>query len=82
MFDMLGNIVEWNQNTAQFYTYDSSLVKPSGVQAGKVDAKQLRLLRGGSFNSRALDVRSSGRYSDEPTIVNVYYGFRPSRTYR
>jgi formylglycine-generating enzyme required for sulfatase activity len=82
MFDMLGNIVEWNQNTAQFYTYDSSLVKSSGVQAGKVDAQQQRLLRGGSFDYLALNVRSSYRYYNVPTVDNLNYGFRPSRTYR
>ncbi len=82
MFDMLGNILEWNQNTTQFYTYDSSLVKSSGVQAGKVDAKQRRLLRGGSFGDRALYVRSSFRIVNVPSIGNSIYGFRPSRTYR
>jgi retron-type reverse transcriptase len=37
-----------------------------------------RLLRGGSFNNQALNVRSSNRNNNEPTIDNNNYGFRPS----
>jgi formylglycine-generating enzyme required for sulfatase activity len=82
LFDLLGNIFEWNQNNDQTYPYGSSMAKSSFGRVGKVDAEQLRLLRGGSFNNLALLVRSSLRYGNVPTFGSGNFGFRPSRTYR
>ena len=82
MFDMLGNIFEWNQD--RYYSYPNN--KPEKLagrlQIGKIDLKERRLLRGGSFYGQALNVRSSVRSSYEPTIDYIDIGVRPSRTYR
>jgi hypothetical protein len=39
-----------------------------------------RLLRGGSFNNQALNVRSANRNTNQPDNRNNNYGFRASRT--
>jgi serine/threonine protein kinase/formylglycine-generating enzyme required for sulfatase activity len=82
MFDMLGNIWEWNQDSGYWYPKDKPGKSTGRLQIGKVDPKERRLLRGGSFGQRALHVRSSNRNFDDPTTGFQSYGFRPSRTYR
>ena len=39
------------------------------------------MLRGGSFDYRPAHVRSANRYGDAPSVRDITYGFRPSRTY-
>ena len=52
------------------------------LKIGKVDLKERRLLRGGSFLNLSLNVRSSTRVNYGPTMVIDLFGVRPSRTYR
>jgi hypothetical protein len=40
-----------------------------------------RVLRGGSFNNQAVDVRSANRNRNVPTNRNGSVGFRPARTF-
>ena len=80
MFDMFGNIFEWNQ---EFYEpYSSNYINTANpTQSLKVDKEMLRLLRGGSFNNQALFVRSAVRLTSPPDIRSYIFGFRASRTY-
>ena len=80
MFDMLGNILEWNQD---FYeSYSSNYISEANPsQSLKVDKEISRVLRGGSFSYQALDVRSAIRDTSHPDSRNLNYGFRASRTY-
>ncbi|MFM8401641.1 MAG: formylglycine-generating enzyme family protein, partial [Pirellula sp.] len=73
LFDMLGNIFEWNQNTWTKHPFDNRIGIGLGLPNGKVDLKQLRLLRGGSFGDLALNVRSSNWYSSDPTFDSNNY---------
>jgi formylglycine-generating enzyme required for sulfatase activity len=41
-----------------------------------------RVLRGGSFNFLAVNVRCADRYGDVPTYWSYVVGFRPARTFR
>ena len=82
LFDLLGNIYEWNQDRALEYTYAKWGLSGSRSQYGKVNLNQKRLLRGGSWNTQALHSRSSYRINFVPTDDSMIYGFRPSRTYR
>ncbi|HEX7901911.1 MAG TPA: SUMF1/EgtB/PvdO family nonheme iron enzyme [Planctomycetota bacterium] len=61
LFDMHGNVAEWCAD-----------------EAGKTadDAPALRWVRGGSWNDRALNCRSSKREKDVPSKSGAFLGFR------
>lgn len=81
LFDMLGNIFEWNHDFALRYRFQQSGKSSELIQPGPVDLKATRLLRGGSFDDQALFVRSSDRHNFGPTVDDYGCGFRASRTY-
>lgn len=81
LFDMLGNILEWNHNADVRHAFDPGGLSSEIWQSGPVDLKEPRLVRGGSFDIKALYVRSSDRVINDPTVENFDYGFRASRTY-
>lgn len=68
---MHGNAWEWCHN----------LSKPSDLPEVFIDSNQGRLLRGGSFNYSAVQIRSTTRTYNRPTFPNYNIGFRPARTY-
>lgn len=82
LFDLLGNIYEWNQDTSLDYPYAIRSLIGSRLRYGKADLTQERSVRGGSFNSRPLNIRSSYRSQSVPTNNHDLNGIRPSRTYR
>ena len=65
LFDMLGNLSEW-------------CADPYGAADEKVAAEsvQLRCLRGGSWNDRPGNCRSSSRGKEQSTVSNLFIGFR------
>lgn len=77
LHDLLGNVWEWcHDRYDPDYYRASDTVDPRGPQAG---AK--RVLRGGSFSSRAEAARPFGRFCDDPGTNDVCYtadayGFR------
>jgi formylglycine-generating enzyme required for sulfatase activity len=83
LFDMLGNVHEWCQDTEnnpkprkQAMLYDKIYI------ASYVIEKNARMLRGGSFLYQPAVVRSAGRSRYAPSLRNLNNGFRPARTYR
>ncbi len=88
LFDMLGNAMEWCQD-GMFYYRPGVGGRPSedieyekDIKYGIKDKdKPNRVLRGGSFNLLAVDVRCAHRYRTVPSFPNGLVGFRPARTF-
>jgi formylglycine-generating enzyme required for sulfatase activity len=77
LFDMLGNALEWCQSRSAPYRDGVDLEEPLDV-----NDKTTRVLRGGSFFTQGLTVRSADRYMYVPTVRPTNIGFRPVRTFR
>jgi serine/threonine protein kinase/formylglycine-generating enzyme required for sulfatase activity len=81
LFDVQGNLFTWCQE--KYVPY------PSTANGEAVDDKEydlgintdIRVLRGGSFNDLASNVRSASRNSDAPATRINNDGFRPARTF-
>ena len=78
LFDMHGNVAEWCNDLYAVDAYQKSPAKnPRGPATGT-----RRVIRGGSWNSRASDCRSAYRSSENPAYSDVcignyaMYGFR------
>ena len=73
--DMIGNVAEW---CADFYVRsyyaESPVDDPVGPESGAY-----RAVRGGSFTSRPVGVRSAARSGRAPADVGSYIGFRICR---
>jgi formylglycine-generating enzyme required for sulfatase activity len=67
LFDLHGNSWEWSQNPI------SGALSPVQADIGRV-------LRGGSFEDRASNVRSALRHNKMPVSRNGPFGFRLART--
>ncbi|MBF0183126.1 MAG: formylglycine-generating enzyme family protein [Magnetococcales bacterium] len=75
LYDMLGNVWEWCQD----HNHDSYQGAPPDGSAwldSAASADAGRVVRGGSWNSRARRVRSAMRGWDEPADRRGYLGFR------
>jgi formylglycine-generating enzyme required for sulfatase activity len=72
IFDMSGNVQEWcwDWHDREYYS-KSPLMNPSGPAMGT-----LRILRGGSFFSRAIEAEVSFRSTCKPTFKSSQIGFR------
>ena len=77
LFDMLGNVWEWVQDRFERIekTNDEVMIPEA------LDITRSRLFRGGSYSSAPAGVQSANRGGDIPTVRQIYFGFRPSRTY-
>jgi formylglycine-generating enzyme required for sulfatase activity len=80
LFDMHGNVFTWCQEQ-----YNP---QPQGEQADEdkegslsINPQESRVLRGGSFISRPVLVRSAYRARSVPTYSNDNFGLRPARTF-
>ena len=79
LFDMQGNVNEWCQDKAAQYDTEHEWIEDE-EQSGRLINANARVLRGGSFNFRASEVRSAKRLTFQPDIRVSYYGFRVART--
>ena len=72
LYDMHGNVWEWVQDWYSSSYYNSSpRVDPPGPTSGSV-----RVIRGGSFDYDAQDVRSANRYYRSPDVRRADIGVR------
>jgi serine/threonine protein kinase/formylglycine-generating enzyme required for sulfatase activity len=83
LFDMHGNVWNWCQESPGG---DYAAPKGGGALEDKEGSLQilsteLRVLRGGSFVTRAVDVRSAYRLRNVPADRSDCVGFRPARTF-
>jgi formylglycine-generating enzyme required for sulfatase activity len=70
LYDMLGNVWEW---CADVWTDDYSQPARSGTTASK---SVRRVVRGGSWDNDAPGVRAAFRGRSDPSLRNVFLGFR------
>ena len=73
--DMLGNLWEWTEDSY----HDSYKDAPADGIVWQGDGAR-RMLRGGSWNNGALNVRSAVRDSNNPALRFSIFGFRLART--
>lgn len=76
LHDMHGNVWEWVQDWYSASYYSASPAQdPPGPATGSS-----RVLRGGSWNHSASNLRSAFRTLDSPSLRNNHVGFRLART--
>ena len=72
VYDMSGNVSEWVQDIYdQFYYQSAPMMHPSGPERGKN-----RVFRGGSWDSRSVDIRTSKRFAATEGRKDAVLGFR------
>ncbi len=82
LFDAQGNVYTWCQESYQPYPRGKGDDVTKDTEDGLVVINTVsRVLRGGSFDSRAPGVRSACRTYNAPSIRNFNVGFRPARTF-
>jgi formylglycine-generating enzyme required for sulfatase activity len=82
MFDMLGNELEWVQDSTRRQMPSKGWLSNDDINISElISENNPRFLRGGSFFDRPALVRSAFRYWYAPASGFSFHGFRPSRTY-
>jgi formylglycine-generating enzyme required for sulfatase activity len=83
LFDMLGNAMQWCQESAGYYSPGPGGEPSEDTEDKKdIEDKTGRMLRGGPFDTQPKNVRSATRTGFVPTALNYHVGFRPARTFR
>ncbi|TWU48847.1 Serine/threonine-protein kinase PknB [Rubripirellula tenax] len=80
LFDMHGNVQEWCQERHRDYGNSLGSTNEDVADIDPVTDTVRRVLRGGSFGVRGLDVRSAARSYNRPPNRYNNSGFRPART--
>jgi formylglycine-generating enzyme required for sulfatase activity len=82
LFDVHGNVWTWCQEAFKNYPQGQG-EKPDEDKEGNltINSEHRRVLRGGSFISVAVYVRSANRTGDAPALRVNTVGFRPARTF-
>jgi len=76
VYDMAGNVSEWVEDWYdQFYYQTAPLMNPTGAED-----KKNRVFRGGSWDSRSVDIRAAKRYAATPGRKDSILGFRCGRS--
>jgi formylglycine-generating enzyme required for sulfatase activity/tRNA A-37 threonylcarbamoyl transferase component Bud32 len=83
MFDMLGNVWQWCQNSAQIEYVEEEKGEPGSPNEEwrEVDDRSRCVYRGGAFDSRLSSVRCAARSFDPPSSRFSSAGFRIARTW-
>lgn len=76
IYDMSGNVWEWCED----WYHDTYQNAPDNGQAWLKPARKSRVLRGGSWNSRAASMRVASRFRGTPDNHLNFIGFRLTRT--
>ena len=72
VYDMSGNVSEWVLDLYdQFYYQTAPIMNPTGPEKGKN-----RVYRGGSWDSRSVDIRTSKRFAATEGRKDAVLGFR------
>ena len=72
VYDMAGNVSEWvNDYYDQFYYQKAPIMNPTGPATGKN-----RVFKGGSWDARSVDIRTSKRFAASPGRKDSILGFR------
>jgi len=79
LFDMYGNVWEWTQDTWTEYD-DDDKVKRNQQDNLRVNDRDDRVLRGGSFLYGSSSMRFTSRFVSPPTIRSFDFGFRIAYT--
>ena len=78
--DMQGNVMEWCQDAALWYTKDHAWMDDKEQRAGPLNNAQSRIMRGNSFLSHAPVLRSADASAIAPNYRMFQTGFRVART--
>ena len=82
LFDMLGNVYEWMNDSFGAPRPWSRRIHPDILNKSEYVLEKLpRLLLGGSFANPPAGVRVAGRRGNAPSLRDASYGFRLARTY-
>jgi len=74
LYDMHGNVYEWTCSSYK-KTYDNDTEK----KCSSPKSRQLKVTKGGSFDSHNEHIRSAHRYYKKPNKISSYVGFRVVR---
>jgi formylglycine-generating enzyme required for sulfatase activity len=76
LYDMAGNVWEW---VSDYYDADYYKSSPSKNPQGS-SVSGTRVIRGGTWGSSSINLRSSNRRSRNPSIMDNYFGFRCAKS--
>ncbi|HTU88939.1 MAG TPA: SUMF1/EgtB/PvdO family nonheme iron enzyme [Gemmataceae bacterium] len=82
LFDTHGNVYTWCQERYKSYPLSREEVEDDTEDSYIINIQEPRVLRGGSFDYLASNVRCAGRIRYVPAHHDVDLGFRPARTFR